>query len=655
MNLSSNNNKINKKRITCSLTNCNTVIHIVNYNKINRIKKVLFMKNIKALFFFILVLFTNSFAQDSWLQTNGPFGGTIKSLFKTKNKHILACTWEGLYNSKDNGNSWEKIFDKNINVIEETKAGIIYLGSSTSFNENDLVFYSTDRGLNWIPTKTQPECFNVTYLESDNNGNIFLGSYSSGLFKSTDKGQSWFSVNNGLQDVSITGIKSNNQLLVLSTAKGGVYISKDYGNSWIPINSGLVNLEINALSIKPNGNIIICNNDGVFETANNNIKWIKLYSGKTKNIFPYSNNELFIITDKGLFYSNDDGKNWTEKNNGFNTLNLNDILYLSGNSLLCSTEKSGIYKTDDKGFFWKSSNYGILNLWATKIEINSKGDVFVGSLGCGIFRTTDNGNSWETINNGLRDFNINDIVIGIDDEIFIATSNGVYRSSNNGNLWQKVELYLDNFDENIKSIHIVNEKGLNKLLIGTYDGLAVSELPGMFFKKTFPYSVDLIWSANKSLFLISAKDVFSNQEIFQSNNNGNTWMEINSGYEKLHFWTIQTDKNNNFYAGTNNGLLYSSNLGKNWSTIKSGFTQYFDWGQSTYSLVKAILILNGGNLYASFDGSGLYFSSNKGANLILDNNGLPNSNFEDIKISPNGYIYLSTSSHGIFKMKNQIR
>ena len=70
--------------------------------------------------------------------------------------------------------------------------------------------------------------------------------------------------------------------------------------------------------------------------------------------------------------------------------------------------------------------------------------------------------------------------------------------------------------------------------------------------------------------------------------------------------------------------------------------------------MKALLVLNNGNLYSSFDGAGLYFSVEKGQNLILDNNGLPNSNFKDIKISPNGYIFVGTSS-GLFRTKNKVK
>ena len=562
------------------------------------------MKLTKIICFFIFSLFSNSFTQNLWIQTNGPFGGTVEVLYTTKDKNIYAGTWKGLYISKDNGESWKKIFDKNINDIEETKDGIIFIGSSS-------VYYSIDKGQNWI------------------------------------------SINNGLRDISITDIKVSNKLLILSTALGGVYISKDSGDNWIPINSGLNNLEINAVSIKSNGNILICSDEGIFETADDNIKWVQLYTGRTKKVIPRNNNELFIITNKGIFYSNDNGNSWLEKNNGLKTLEVNDIAFISNNILLCGTEKSGIYKSDDNGFFWKTSNHGILNLWVNRISINSKGEIFVGSLGSGIFRSTDDGNSWVSINNGLRDFNIKDIEIGIDDEIFIGTSNGVYRSSNNGKYWQKVDLYLDDYDKNIRDIHLLSDKGFNKLLVGTFDGLAVSETPGIFYKRTFHYSVDIIWSFGKKLFLISSKN-FSHQEIYQSNNYGETWFRINAGYEKLYFWTVKSDKYNNLYAGTNNGLIYSSDLGKNWSTIKSGFTQHFEWGQSTYSLVKALLVLNNGNLYSSFDGAGLYFSVEKGQNLILDNNGLPNSNFKDIKISPNGYIFVGTSS-GLFRTKNKVK
>jgi len=64
---------------------------------------------------------------------------------------------------------------------------------------------------------------------------IYAGSFGSGVFKSTDGGLNWSSVNNGLTNLYVSSMAINPQnpsTIYAGTYRGQVYKTNDGGNSW---------------------------------------------------------------------------------------------------------------------------------------------------------------------------------------------------------------------------------------------------------------------------------------------------------------------------------------------------------------------------------------------------------------------------------------
>ena len=78
-------------------------------------------------------------------------------------------------------------------------------------------------------------------FESD--ATIFAGTYRRGLFRSTDGGVKWQSVNEGLTDIVVSVAVSpafeQDGLVFAGTLDAGVFCSDDRGETWRPINQGL--------------------------------------------------------------------------------------------------------------------------------------------------------------------------------------------------------------------------------------------------------------------------------------------------------------------------------------------------------------------------------------------------------------------------------
>jgi photosystem II stability/assembly factor-like uncharacterized protein len=135
-----------------------------------------------------------------------------------KNHSILfAGTYNGVSKSEDRGKTWKL---KSNGMPPEQWPYTVAIDS----NNPSIMYTSTKNG------KNKGFC--------DRNIFTFCGV----VMKSTDGGESWFNIMNGLEYMSefytLLIYPPNHNILFLSTNRG-VYISKDAGNRWIPINNGL--------------------------------------------------------------------------------------------------------------------------------------------------------------------------------------------------------------------------------------------------------------------------------------------------------------------------------------------------------------------------------------------------------------------------------
>jgi hypothetical protein len=233
--------------------------------------------------------------------------------FFTNDTDILAGIGGGysgnVFISTDKGMSWsnngivwiekDTIFNKDINCFAKSNENL-FAGT------NHGVFISSDNGKNWNSADTG---FSYQVMRLAVIGPDLFSGTGYGVYRSMDNGASWMEVNNGLPTFSdvygITSIGSNlfTGVFGLVDSTSGVFISTNYGESWSARNSGLSNHMINILTTY--GNYLFAGtNRGIFMSSDLGISWSNIGKG---SIVDSLGVEAISICDTYLFIGNNSG------------------------------------------------------------------------------------------------------------------------------------------------------------------------------------------------------------------------------------------------------------------------------------------------------------------------------------------------------------
>jgi len=219
----------------------------------------------------------------SWTSVNDGLSSNISvTKLAVNDNKLFAGTSSGIFNSTNNGTNWNLLnsglqgvnsftFSGNYIIVGKSQGGAgIYVSSDNGLNWNQTFNYSvyalarspnttggynifaassqgvllsTDNGLNWNIVLNPLS--NYGFYSIVTNGNIiYAGSGGAQLiFRSSDNGQSWLSVTNGLPMLNgiIEFAMYGNNLFALASRTSGmatnVFLSINDGISWISINN----------------------------------------------------------------------------------------------------------------------------------------------------------------------------------------------------------------------------------------------------------------------------------------------------------------------------------------------------------------------------------------------------------------------------------
>ncbi|MCU0413441.1 MAG: hypothetical protein MUE91_03410, partial [Ignavibacteriaceae bacterium] len=253
-----------------------------------------------------------------------------------------------IWRSTDEGLTWITVYghgnDDIIYTITNTPNDILLAGSGSS---GDGIVRSTDSGNTWNPvTDGLPSDVHCFVIRAKSDGKIFAGTYDNGIFRSTNNGDYWESINNGLNTTKITSIAINSIGKIYIGTPNGVFVSTDNGDNWSIRNNGLIDFEVNSLLCDSSDYLYVATNGcGVFRSIfpttsvdelQNNIELFYL-SQNYPNPFNPSTKIKFEIPSVTLRQAQSD--NWV-------TLKVYDVLGNEIATLVDEEKQPGVYEVE---------------------------------------------------------------------------------------------------------------------------------------------------------------------------------------------------------------------------------------------------------------------------------------------------------------------
>jgi|GEM_PF-5690284 len=233
---------------------------------------------------------------NNWVQT--ALDGIDITSMCTKDSFLFVggCNGGSISKTTDNGASWT--FSNNGLPTTGNTCVLSLCSNSTSIFAGTYqgIYRSDNNGINWTVVNTD-----VTngYSVCANNIYIYAGTWSSGIYVSTDNGNNWSNTSTGLNAMNICSIISNNNSL-FAASYNGVFRSTDNGTNW-----NNVDTDTTWTLISYNGNVFTGTNHGIKASANNGTLWNDISLGLPVNTKVYSlcinDNYLYAGTKTGVY------------------------------------------------------------------------------------------------------------------------------------------------------------------------------------------------------------------------------------------------------------------------------------------------------------------------------------------------------------------
>jgi photosystem II stability/assembly factor-like uncharacterized protein len=405
---------------------------------------------------------------DNWLQIDhlGFFEGNFIYDMVYNNRLIAACGDEinwfgngwGIALSNNNGNSW--YWSENIGLPPRfsTALKLIVSGSNTYLGTNAAgVFKSTNFGDSWFPVNNGLTAANTLDICFDNNGTLYSASWSNGFQKSTDKGNTWSVINDGLTNSYCYSIIADDNGNLIGGTDQGIFRSTDGGANWTQTSAAGNNFSYRLYKDNLNRIYSLNFDDGIFRTTNLGISWQRINSNfASSGVFGFaidSSGNLYAGTRGGWIYkSSNGGTSWTVSRQGTGSFYGIVMLRVSSNgSVFAATNDQGILRSTDNGVTWENITNNITGNNARNLGINSRGEIFTSvnsNTGERLYFSDNNGQSWQNYTNNLNLISTYNIIFDENDNVYLATDESVWRSDG------VVPVELNSFTANVNGNNV---------------------------------------------------------------------------------------------------------------------------------------------------------------------------------------------------------
>ena len=644
---------------------------------------------------------TAKFSTSPWTQSIGPEGSIVSNLFKASDGTIYAATKTGLYKLTSDA-TWALInteipsHQSHVPIAEHR--GTLYAVST------DEVFASENAGETWATIGQRPKGTASGLIVTDTSQKqaphtqitLYLALKEKGVFRSTDAGNHWTPLNNGLRGTRTYTIGAIGNTLFAGTNQGLHRLrSNDWQHLLTEVPGAVYTLTVNANNLyvaitrdfdfsgidKPYslGNFLL---KRIFHSADAGASWTEITPTDESQLMDLDAAVQILAVGKTLlmlgiseFRSTDGGKTWTPLRSNTDVLGRTTFpAVVIDENTFYKVDASGISRTTDAGESWHPFVNGMTGpTMRNLIAINQR---LYMHIGADIVQSIDGGQTWESVR-----FNTQEQPLELDETFYsrikLTTDNNVlyaisidegkpsiFRISTAGDEFIEVQdvpafeieppiIEAETDDEDIAT-HLLNLLRKKRATVGDFvvsDRTFYTEYQKHLFKwePGTPQWTDIgfVDIDPKSILAISAETFYagkSNGKLFQSLDSGDSWKDITSTLPMnfTHFKDI-IFLGSTVYIATDKGVLVSK-TGEHWRVITD---------KNRTRTVIGKFAAAGTTIYGVGD-TGAYRLDALGKWELLSSE-IPNSMIVSVVISDNR-LYIGTYDQGMFhiSLENQI-
>ena len=365
---------------------------------------------------------TAKFSDSQWTQSIGPQGGVVYDLFKAADGTIYAAAKTGLYKLTPDA-TW-MLINADIpagqyRVPMAEHQGTLYTVSA------DEALASEDDGETWNALGSRPKgvanglIVTAAIQKHDPKApvTLYLALQEKGVFRSTDAGQHWTPLNNGLAGKRVYKVAAIGDTLFAGTNRGLYRLGSSDWQQLLTDESRAVY----ALTVDDNDLYVGMGPDVVFSASDRS--------------FPRRSTPEAL--QKKVFHSADLGASWTE----ITPIDESQVVSLDSAIQILAVGKTllvlGVdeFRSVDGGKTWTSLRSNISSFMTPRfpaVAINERTFYKVDAFG--VSRTTDAGASWHPFVKGMTGPLTHDL-IAVNNRLYMHSGGGLVQSTDGGETW----------------------------------------------------------------------------------------------------------------------------------------------------------------------------------------------------------------------------
>ncbi len=532
----------------------------------------------------------------------------------------------GIFKTTDGGLTWTQSLNWSYQqkkaiwdiVINPLNPDVVYAGTT------DGIFKSTDAGITWFNILAVPMAMDLLIHQTD-TAVLFAGvgnlsSPSKGLYKTTDAGASWNVLSGGLPPnnhdgrIIVTAYAANNDILMCQICNAfstvGIYRSLNQGASWTAITPAIEICSYQGwyakgLLMKPDDSSkVITGGVELFRSTgsgNNffqvsNINWSTDYMhADVHDVIanPLAPEKLYILTDGGLFRSDDFGDSFYECTDGYVT----SQFYIGSVSATDSTMAlGGAQDNYTQKYYGNPYWFPVVGGDGSYNAINQAGDYhqLCSYQYLNILLSTDQGNTFnQVVYTNASATAVNSVAFIA--PIIMAPSNSstvyaggdsIIKSYDGGNTWSQAGITPVYHQNPILTIG-VSYKNEDSIYLATVPGngypmhvfrsgnggATLTDITTPNLPDRYPRRIVVNPSNSSEVYLVFSG--FGTGHIFRTTDAGNTWTDVSNGLPDVPFHCLVIDPliPNHVFAGCDYGIFASADAGLNWVPFNDGLPE----------------------------------------------------------------------------------